>query len=198
MKLKKLIDQQSLEEMAMDSISHKKFGKLGWHNEGGVHKIKRNGKTIFSGTHKEAAKHWSTIKHITESVLTEATFVANYKKGSDRFQLWKSGDKHTLHKQEDGKWAVHSKHNGSTEDVHSGLKADGFRKTKDLKEDEEFLESDKNKLRNLAHQNPEAADAAAALIRAYMDNPKKPIAQVVTKVCEETGIEFDIDEEWRS
>lgn len=129
-------ESKSLDEMAMDTISHKKFGKLGWHNENGVHKIKRNGKTIFSGAHKEAAKHWATIKHITESVLDIDCRVC-----------------------------------GQTPCNCTIIES-----------------TDKNKLRTLAHQNPEAADAAAALIRAYMDNPKKPIAQIITKVIEDTGI----------
>lgn len=135
-KKKQEANESSLEEMAMDTLSHKKFGKLGWHNEGGVHKIKRNGKTIFSGTHKEASKHWATIKHITECVVDEDCRVC-----------------------------------GQTPCNCTMIES-----------------TDKNKLRTLAHQNPEAADAAAALIRAYMDNPKKPIAQIVTKVVEETGI----------
>lgn len=202
------LESTSLEEMAMDSISHKKFGKLGWHNEGGVHKIKRNGKTIFSGTHKEAAKHWSTIKHITESVCPEEFLESsktlypgakvvvgptgrrvgevykNEKHGWFGFHHDKSDYGAEGHNTEEEALEDfhdhHNSHSRSGQEVHQNYFK--FKKQSTLKE------SDKNKLRNLAHQNPEAADAAAALIRAYMDNPKKPISQVVTKVCEETGI----------
>lgn len=50
------------------------------------------------------------------------------------------------------------------------------------------LGESKEKLKSLGQQYPEAADAAAQVIRSYIANPKKPLNQIINSVVEETGI----------
>lgn len=58
------------EEMAMDTINHPKYGKLKWTNDGGVHKIKKEDKPVFAGTHKEVSDRWEAIKKtLNESMV---------------------------------------------------------------------------------------------------------------------------------
>jgi hypothetical protein len=58
---------ESLEETVMDSINHKKFGKVVWVNDGGSHIIhttnEKGNKVIHAfGTHKEIANKWQQLK----------------------------------------------------------------------------------------------------------------------------------------
>ena len=79
--------KEKVEEMAMDTLTHPVHGKLSWENNGGLHEIKKNGKSVFQGNHEQVAARWNLIKQsLQESTeqINEALRLVS-KHGDEKF-----------------------------------------------------------------------------------------------------------------
>lgn len=72
-----LVKEETLTEMAIDTVKHPLHGDLAWHDLGQErHAIAKNGKMVFSGTRQEVADKWAAIKKsINESTELEESIL---------------------------------------------------------------------------------------------------------------------------
>ena len=76
------------------------------------------------------------------------------------------------------------------EDILKKLQEKKEEAMKQMKSGKKITEAavDAVKLKTLSKSYPEVADAAAKVVRSFMENPQRPLKMTINKVIEETGV----------